>query len=89
MNLAALHLSPADLLGLLGAALFLLAFAGVQVERLDPHGVPALTMNLAGAVLVLISLLYAFNLAAFVMESCWGLVAAYGLAKRVIRRRRN
>lgn len=80
-------LSLPDILGLLGATLFVVAFAGVQVERLDPHGAPALLMNLVGAVLVLISLAYDFNLPSFVLETVWGLVAAYGLIKLMRRRR--
>ena len=77
-----------DALGLVGAALFVVAFAGVQVEKLDPRGAPALLMNFGGAVLVLISLIFAFNLASFVLESVWGLIALYGLIKLALRRRR-
>ena len=76
-----------NILGLIGAGLFVVAFGGVQVERLDPHGAPALLMNFVGAILVLISLAYDFNLPSFVLESIWGLVAAYGLIKLVRRRR--
>jgi hypothetical protein len=70
-----------DLLGLVGAALFVGAFGGVQAEKLDPHGPPALLMNLIGAVLILISLVHDFNLAAFVLESVWGVISFYGLAR--------
>jgi hypothetical protein len=77
-----------DLIGLIGAALFVTAFAGVQFEKLNPHRPPALLMNFFGAILVLISLMHAFNLAAFVMETIWGLVAFYGLTKWLLRRRR-
>lgn len=77
-----------DLLGLTGAALFLAAFGGVQFEKLDPHRPPALLMNLAGAVLILISLVHDFNLAAFVLESVWGMISVYGLAKWLIRNRK-
>lgn len=76
-----------DLIGLVGAALFVGAYAGIQFGRLDPHRPPYLLMNLFGAILVLISLLFAFNLAAFVMETIWGLVAVYGLIRYVLRRR--
>ncbi len=76
-----------DALGLAGASLFVIAFAGTQLERLDPHGWPSLTLNLAGAILVLISLTRAFNLASAVLEVVWGLVALYGLIKLAFRRR--
>jgi hypothetical protein len=78
-----------DILGLIGAALFLGAFGGVQFEKLDPHRPPALLMNLAGAALILISLVHDFNLAAFFLESVWGLISLYGLSKWLIRRRKT
>jgi hypothetical protein len=78
-----------DLLGLLGAALFVIAFAGMQSEKLDPHRPPALLMNLGGAILILISLVYDFNLASFVLEAVWGLIALYGLTKYLLRRRKG
>ena len=76
-----------DALGLIGAALFVVAFAGMQTEKLDPHRPPALLMNLGGAVLILISLVHDFNLASFVLESVWGVIALYGLAKYLLKRR--
>ena len=48
---------------------------------------PALLMNLAGALLVLASLVYRFNLSAFLMESAWAIVALFGLAKLALKRR--
>ena len=77
-----------DILGLTGAALFLAAFGGVQLEKLNPHRPPALLMNLTGAILILVSLAHDFNLAAFFLESVWGLISIYGLIKWAVRRRR-
>lgn len=77
-----------DLAGLIGVGLILIAFAGVQLEKLEPREAPALVMNFVGAALVLLSLAYAFNLAAVIMETIWCLVAAYGLVKLAVRRKR-
>ena len=77
-----------DILGLAGAALFLAAYAGAQLERLDPLRLPALLMNLAGAILILLSLAEDFNLGAFVLEAAWGLIALFGLIKYALGRRR-
>ena len=38
-------------------------------------------MNAFGAVLVLVSLLYAFNLSAFLMELAWLAVSIYGMLR--------
>lgn len=75
--------SVSDALGLIGALFYLAAFAGLQLGRLDPREPPALLMNLAGAVLVTISLLSAFNLAAIVLQLAWGGMAVYGLVRRL------
>ncbi len=78
-----------DVTGLIGVLLMLVAYAGGQTGRLEPRQAPALCMNLAGAGLVLTSLSAHFNLAAFLMESVWGLVAIYGLVRLVLERRRR
>jgi hypothetical protein len=80
--------SPFDAAGLVGVALILAAYAAAQLRLLDPLRAPALLMNLAGASLVLVSLIDRFNLAAFVMEAAWALVALYGLLRIAFRRRR-
>lgn len=67
------------LAGLLGAALILGAYAGVQLKKLDPHQPPALLMNLGGASLVIVSLFFEFNLAAFLLEAAWVVIAVWGL----------
>jgi membrane-bound ClpP family serine protease len=79
--------SLTDVAGVAGVALILVAFAGVQFQRLDPLNAPALLLNFFGAALVLLSLVFDFNLAAFVMESAWCLIALWGLGRIAFRRR--
>lgn len=76
-----------DAAGLTGVALMLAAYAGAQMRRLDPVRAPSLTMNLAGASLVMISLTHDFNLSAFLMEAAWALVAGWGLIRLALSRR--
>ena len=78
-----------DAMGLSGAALFVIAFGGMQLKKLDPHKPPAILMNLIGAVLILISLVHDFNLGSFVLETIWGLIAAFGLARHFLRKNRG
>ena len=72
--------------GLVGVVLFLAAYAGAQTGHLSPQKLPALLMNLVGAVLVLLSMLEAFNLASFVLEAAWGVIAVYGLVQLALKR---
>jgi hypothetical protein len=75
-----------DGLGIVGVLLILIAYAGVQAERLDARGLPALGMNLAGSLLILASLVFGtFNLSAALVEGVWALIALYGLARRLGR----
>ena len=76
-----------DLGGLIGVALMLAAYALGQLGRLRIDTAPALLMNLGGAVLVMVSLLYKFNLSAFLMEAAWALVALFGLARLGLKKR--
>jgi hypothetical protein len=67
-----------DVIGLIGSAIFIAAFAYANVaEVLNKRLFNAL--NLVGAVLLLTSLYYHFNLAATVLEVAWGLIALAGL----------
>ena len=68
----------ADILGLIGSAIFLAAFAYANVSK-DLDKVWFNLANLVGAILLLISLSVTFNLPAFVLEAAWGTIAAVGL----------
>jgi hypothetical protein len=72
--------------GVVGVALVLLAYAGIHFDWFDPKRAPALLMNLIGSVLILLSMVRAFNLSAFLMEASWAAMALFGLAKLVLRR---
>ena len=68
----------ADVIGLAGSALFIAAFAYANVAK-QLNKVMFNLANLVGAVLLLISLSVSFNLAAVVLETVWGAIAAVGL----------
>ncbi|MHB8446823.1 MAG: CBU_0592 family membrane protein [Rudaea sp.] len=70
-----------DAIGLLGVVLILLAYFLLQAGRLRGNALPYQSLNAIGAILVLVSLLYAFNLSAFLMELAWLLVSIYGIAR--------
>jgi len=70
-----------DWAGLVGVVLVLLAYFLLQAGRVRGNALTYQLMNAFGAFAVLISLLYAFNLAAFVMESLWLCVSIYGIAR--------
>ena len=74
--------------GVFGVLLILIAYAGATSGKLDPKSWPALALNLAGALLILGSLYFDFNLSAVLMEAAWALVAVYGLVQLALGRNR-
>ena len=76
-----------DILGVIGVGLILTAYAGATTGRLDPKRAPALLLNLTGALLILWSLWFEFNLSAVLMEAAWALVALVGLTRLVFTRK--
>ena len=76
----------ADVVGLVGSAIFIAAFAYANfAERFDKLWFNL--ANLVGAVLLLASLWINFNLAAFVLEIAWGVIASLGSVAALRARR--
>lgn len=76
-----------DLVGSVGVLLMVIAYLLLQLEKLSGSAVGYLLLNAAGAVLVMISLLFRFNLSAFLMEAFWLLISLYGLTKPLFSKR--
>jgi len=72
----------ADIIGICGSALVLGAFAYANVAA-SLHKLLFNALNLAGAMLLLISLSVHFNLAALLLEIAWAVVALAGMAQAV------
>lgn len=74
-----------DIVGVFGVGLILVAYALATFKKLPPERAPALLLNLAGALMILLSLAYDFNLSSVLMEGAWALVAMIGLIRIVMR----
>ncbi|HEY6233216.1 MAG TPA: hypothetical protein VIW64_18270 [Pyrinomonadaceae bacterium] len=70
-----------DLLGNIGVLLMVVAYLLLQLEKLSSSATSYLLLNTVGAILVIISLTFRFNLSAFLMEAFWLLISLYGLMK--------
>jgi hypothetical protein len=78
----------ANVIGLIGSALFIAAFAYANAVK-QLNKVLFNLANLVGAILLLISLSVTFNLASFVLEAVWGAIAAVGLVIAIRNRFRE
>ena len=76
-----------DLIGNIGVLLMVVAYLLLQLEKLSSSAISYLLLNALGAILVMISLAFRFNLSAFLMEAFWLLISLYGLAKPLLSRR--
>ncbi|MCE7949930.1 MAG: hypothetical protein DYH18_02330 [Xanthomonadales bacterium PRO7] len=76
-----MNLHWSDAVGLLGVVLILLAYYLLQSGRMRGNALPHQLLNAIGAILILVSLLYEFNLSAFLMELAWLLLSIYGIVR--------
>lgn len=70
-----------DLIGLIGVLMILVTYGALTLEKIDPKGWRYSAGNGIGAVLILISLYFSFNLASFVIEIAWLAISLFGLWK--------
>lgn len=80
------NLSPTDFVGLVGAALIVVTYFLLQSGRLDARSLPFSVFNALGAAAIMFSLLYEFNLSAFLIEAFWLLISLYGVYRALQRR---
>ena len=70
-----------DAIGSIGVGIIILTYTALQIERIRSDSLAYSLLNASGASLILISLIYSFNFAAFVVEFFWVLISIYGIAK--------
>jgi hypothetical protein len=78
-----------DLVGNVGVALVLAAYLGLTLGKLASDRPPYLLLNLAGSALLLVSLVFAFNLSAVLIQVFWIAISLVGLGRWLVRRRRS
>ena len=70
-----------DTIGMVGTGLVVLAYYLLQLEKVASSSLAYNLMNLFGAIFLLISLCFTFNLASFVIELFWIGASLIGLWK--------
>ena len=76
-----------DFAGNIGVALMVFGYLWLQAEKIRSSDLSYSLINGGGALLVVVSLLYRFNLSAFLVEAFWFLISVYGLIKFAVRPR--
>jgi hypothetical protein len=70
-----------DLVGNIGVFLILLSYVLLQLEKLKSTQLVYSAFNAIGAILVLVSLAFTFNLSSFIIEVFWLIISFFGLFK--------
>lgn len=76
-----MDLSLSDLIGIIGVFIIMIVYIFLQLEKMDPKGFWFSFLNGIGALLIIVSLFFDWNLASFLMESAWLLISLYGVIK--------
>ncbi|PYK73338.1 MAG: hypothetical protein DME42_07190 [Verrucomicrobia bacterium] len=77
-----------DVAGFVGVFLIVIAYLLLQLDKLPSSSLSFSLMNAAGSLLIILSLLFKFNVSAFLIEVFWFLISLLGLAKWLISRKR-
>lgn len=83
------HFAWHDAIGFVGVALLIFAYGALQAGRIDAAKPAYSAINAAAAVLILVSLIFSFNAASFVIEVFWLAISLYGLRRSLRRRSSN
>ncbi len=77
-----------DVVGLAGVAMLLGTYFALQIDRISSQSLAYSVLNGISAVLILISLLYTFNWASFIIEIFWISISLVGIARWLQRRKK-
>ena len=70
-----------DFVGNIGVFLILLAYLLLQLDKINSQSIRFSMLNAFGALAILISLYFKFNLSAFIIEIFWLLISLVGIIR--------
>lgn len=70
-----------DFLGNIGVFLILAMYLSLQLGKISASSYYYSVLNALGALFILISLYFQFNLSAFIIELCWLVISLFGMVK--------
>lgn len=76
-----------DFVGLAGVVFVVGAFFLLQAGKLEPHSIGYQLANLFGALFILLSLYYAPNLSAILLQLVWIAISVFGIIRGLRLRR--
>jgi len=74
-----MNYGPVDFLGNVGVVVLMVTYLMLQLNKLSSNGLAYSLLNAIGASMIVVSLLYDFNLSALLMEVFWVLISLVGI----------
>ena len=74
-----MNYGPLDFLGNAGVVMLIVTYLMLQLNKISSDGLAYSLLNAVGASLIVVSLLYDFNLSALLMEVFWVLISLLGI----------
>ncbi len=78
-----------DVLGNIGVFLIILTYFLLQIRKLSSESLLYSVLNTLGASLIVVSLLFDFNLSAFIVEAFWVIISLIGIGKYYLPRKKT
>jgi hypothetical protein len=78
-----------DVIGNIGVVLIVGSYFLVQIGRMSAVHMPYIALNGCGALFILFSLYFNFNMSAFLVEVIWLLISLLGAGRILLQRRRQ
>lgn len=87
--LASMNVEWYDIVGTVGVAAIVGSYLLLQTQRLRAEDVRYSVLNATGALLIVVSLIFDFNLSAFIVEAFWVLISLIGIGRWLVSRNRR
>jgi hypothetical protein len=78
-----------DMAGFVGVLLIVIAYLLLQLDKLPNSSLSFSLLNAVGSLLIMVSLVFKFNVSAFLIEVFWFLISLLGLTKWLIARKQS
>ncbi len=76
-------LSIFDAVGAVGVMIIIVTYLLLQTGKMESRGIAYSAFNAFGSAMIIVSLWFDFNLAAFIVEFFWLVISIYGILKSV------
>ncbi|MEP6922932.1 MAG: hypothetical protein ABI954_00590 [Pyrinomonadaceae bacterium] len=81
-----MHYAWYDFVGIIGTALIIVTYVLLQIEKIRSESLLYSLLNAGGAGLIIVSLIFNFNLSAFIVEFFWLLISLFGIGKSLLKK---